>query len=238
MSRALWAGRIAGASVFPIAIGTFMYIDSQHQPPSQPTSSTNNNLRTMGTYNPTNPYTLLCSANNTTVTGESFLRDKRHWSLLYFGFAKCAEICPKSVEFMAEIAASVVQSQTQEDKIPMLRCAFVTIDPARDTVPVLNDFLLRHGTRHYKDVLKDVMKKNKNSNLHIQVPFEGYIGDDQATKAVAQQWKVFFSAPEIDEAKALGENYQLDHSSFVLLVSPEGKFVDFFTRDMPLDLVC
>jgi protein SCO1/2 len=56
------------------------------------------------------------------------------WTLMFFGYAQCPEICPKTLATMTELWKQV----------PMgLRFVFVSLDPKSDTVQNLSDFLGR-----------------------------------------------------------------------------------------------
>lgn len=54
---------------------------------------------------------------------------KGGWSLLYFGFTFCPDICPEELDKLAE-ALEIVDTT---DGAPSVTPVFVTIDPDRDT---------------------------------------------------------------------------------------------------------
>ena len=211
---ALWMGRLAGA-VLPPVVAYHMYHTSYYLYPSSSaysSSSPTGGLHPIG-QGPLE-YTLYAT-DSTTVTSHTFLKDNKHWSLLYFGFAKCAEICPSNVRYMADVSKALLGGGPSSSENISLAVAFVTLDPHRDSLSQLEAFLKQHSAQYLSG---------------LPTRFIGYRGDDASTKAIAQSWKVYFSVP--DDATPESE-YQMDHSSFVFLVSPKGKFVDFFTKDMP-----
>jgi protein SCO1 len=55
-----------------------------------------------------------------------------HPTLLYFGFTNCPDVCPITLATLAQIPASV---------LPDRQVVFVTIDPERDSAPVLRTYL-------------------------------------------------------------------------------------------------
>ena len=61
------------------------------------------------------------------------------WSLVFFGFTYCPEVCPTT---LAELAA--VQQQLG-DKAKDLQIVFISIDPQRDTPRQLKDYLSSDG---------------------------------------------------------------------------------------------
>lgn len=52
---------------------------------------------------------------------------------LYFGYSHCPDVCPATLANLAEVAAKVHS--------PDLRILFVSVDPERDTGPVLADYV-------------------------------------------------------------------------------------------------
>ncbi len=63
-------------------------------------------------------------------------RQHGHVVLLTFGFTHCADTCPATVAKLIRLTGSPQRSRDVE-------VAFVTIDPARDTVGVMHRFLAR-----------------------------------------------------------------------------------------------
>jgi protein SCO1/2 len=62
--------------------------------------------------------------------GESFgpARLKGHWSLLFFGFTYCPDICPTTMAFLNELVAKLDSDEAADTRVVM-----VSVDPARDT---------------------------------------------------------------------------------------------------------
>jgi protein SCO1/2 len=56
------------------------------------------------------------------------------WTLMFFGYAQCPEICPKTLITITELWKQVPQD---------LHFVFVSLDPESDTVQILRDFLGR-----------------------------------------------------------------------------------------------
>lgn len=55
--------------------------------------------------------------------------------------------------------------------------------------------------------------------------FIGLYGDYDATKAVCKKYRVYFSTPPNADPNG---DYLVDHSIFVYLMDPDGKFVEAF----------
>ncbi len=59
------------------------------------------------------------------------------WTLMFFGYAQCPEICPKTLITITELWKQVPQD---------LHFVFVSLDPESDTVQILRDFLGRFNS--------------------------------------------------------------------------------------------
>ncbi len=63
------------------------------------------------------------------------------WTLAFFGFSHCPDVCPLTVAEMARFGTALEGRQWGDD----LRLLFISIDPVRDTPQRLADFLRRVG---------------------------------------------------------------------------------------------
>lgn len=60
-----------------------------------------------------------------------------HWSLLFFGYSYCPDVCPVTLSVMEQ-----VQSQLQlQPGQPALQSLFITVDPQRDTTSHLAKYI-------------------------------------------------------------------------------------------------
>lgn len=64
--------------------------------------------------------------------GQTFTRDdlKGHWSLLYFGYLQCPDICPTTLQSLAKLRKLMAEAGQAAD-IPQM--VFVSVDPENDT---------------------------------------------------------------------------------------------------------
>lgn len=62
--------------------------------------------------------------------GAPFTRDAltNRWTLIFFGFTHCPDICPTTLAELAELKAQLVDTEANDLQVVML-----TVDPARDT---------------------------------------------------------------------------------------------------------
>lgn len=58
------------------------------------------------------------------------------WSLLFFGFTFCPDICPTTMAFLNEFVAELEGTEVQDTQVIM-----VSVDPARDTVEQLANYV-------------------------------------------------------------------------------------------------
>lgn len=120
-----------------------------------------------------------------------------HWSLLFFGFTNCPDICPTTLGVAAQ--AKKIAAEKAQDFPQVI---FISVDPERDKVEMLGDYI------QYFD--KD---------------FIGVTGDSNLIKALTLQMSVVYMKMPAEENDV--NNYQVDHSSALLLLNPEGKLVAF-----------
>ena len=65
--------------------------------------------------------------------------DNKQWKLVVFGFTRCSDICPRSVENLSKLV------RIASDKKISMGGVFVTIDPDRDTDSVLDRYTAPFG---------------------------------------------------------------------------------------------
>lgn len=63
---------------------------------------------------------------------------KGHWSLLFFGYGTCPDICPRTLSTVAALYQTMAH-----EKINGPGFYFVSLDPTNDTAPKLREFLAR-----------------------------------------------------------------------------------------------
>ena len=125
-------------------------------------------------------------------------------ALVYFGYTFCPDVCPM------DVARNVVAVEILADSGLTVKPAFITIDPARDTVDYLADFV---------------------ANNHPEMV--GLTGTAEQIAKAARAYKVYYR-------KQLSEDedyYLMDHSSFTYFMVPDVGFVDFLRSDLPPEVV-
>jgi protein SCO1/2 len=82
---------------------------------------------------------------------------------------------------------------------------FITVDPARDKAPVLKKYLSSFDPR-----------------------IIGLRGDGEETEAAAKAFHVYYRPVSLGNAQ-----YTMDHSGFLYLIDPKGKFSSLITGNLP-----
>jgi protein SCO1/2 len=115
--------------------------------------------------------------------------------LIFFGYTFCPDICPTELQTMSEVL------DTLGDDAEKIHPIFATIDPERDTAPVLADYL---------------------SNFHPR--FTGLTGTAGQIKDIAKTFGVFYSRVKSKNEPGQDKDYLMNHSSFIFLMDGAGKF--------------
>lgn len=111
-------------------------------------------------------------------------------SLVFFGFTYCPEVCPTT---LSDISLWLDGLGAEAD---LLNVALITVDPERDTIAALADYLTYFDPR-----------------------ITGYTGTPKEIARVAEAFRVRV------ERRPLGEDdYTMDHTSGVLLFRADGRF--------------
>jgi len=80
------------------------------------------------------PELQLVDGNNATFTRANL---QGHWSLLYFGYTTCPDICPTTLSTLAQVEKNL--SDMPEPKRPQV--VFVSVDPQRDTPAIVQRYV-------------------------------------------------------------------------------------------------
>jgi protein SCO1/2 len=122
--------------------------------------------------------------------------------LIYFGFTYCPDACPTALGVMD--AALDKLDVAAERVVPIL----ITVDPERDTPPVLKDYV---------------------SNFHPRMV--GLTGTPEQIAKVAKAYRVFYQKA----SGATGGDYLMDHTLLIYLMDGEGKYLANFTASATPD---
>ena len=110
-------------------------------------------------------------------------------TLLFFGFTHCPEVCPTTLSNLLNNIELVEKNKKN------YRVLFVTLDPGRDTINNLNDYL-----------------QNFNSSVI------GLTGELNEINKFAKNWNVYW------EKVSEGDDYTINHTATVFMINKEGNF--------------
>jgi protein SCO1/2 len=123
-----------------------------------------------------------------TVFDLSRLRDR--WSLLFFGFTSCPDVCPTTLASLARLRGQI---DAPEGTAPELQIVFVSVDPQRDVPQRLEQYV-----------------------KHFDARAVGVTGSEAGLTQLARQLGASFRV-EYREGAA---DYPVAHSTAVFLIDP------------------
>ncbi len=110
-------------------------------------------------------------------------------TMLYFGYTFCPDVCPLTMQNVAPALGKTGDAAKQ------IRFLFVTVDPKRDTMPVLKSYVGLFGPE-----------------------FVGLRGDADQLARLAKRFRIAYSVtPSDDPAK-----YEVTHSSAIYVFDRQG----------------
>ncbi len=138
----------------------------------------------------------LTDHNGRAVTDRTF---RGRFTLLYFGYTFCPDLCPTNLLTMADALEALGPDAAQVQPL------FVTVDPARDDLPALRDYMAHFGPH-----------------------FLALRGTPAQTRTVLKAWRVHRRKvpPEAD-----ADDYLVDHATLTFLMGPDGRFRTLFPHD-------
>ncbi|MEM7693193.1 MAG: SCO family protein [Pseudomonadota bacterium] len=125
------------------------------------------------------------------------------WMLVFFGFANCPDICPTT---LADL--SIVMDRLDEDA-ERVRPLFISIDPQRDTVAELANYVPRFDPR-----------------------IIGLTGTAEQIARTAKTFRIYYE--RLEEAAA-PDGYTMSHSSQLFLFDPKGGYVTSYSYGTPAE---
>jgi len=121
-----------------------------------------------------------------------------HWSLMFFGFTSCPDVCPVTLSALAQAEAKLSQGGPKK-LFDNLHVYFVSVDPDRDDQATLDRYVTAFSPR-----------------------FTGVTGTQEALAAFAQQLNVAFM--KVPDGKG---GYVVDHTGNIVVIDPKGRYVGF-----------
>lgn len=126
-----------------------------------------------------------------------------HWSILYFGFAHCPDVCPTALGLLS-VALPKIEALIPATEFDRLRGVMITVDPYRDNADLLKSF-----AKHYHP------------------SFVGLTGDLSEINKFTTEFGVFYDFPNGTNTTT---NYEVGHSSTFIVINPDGEFQAVLTE--------
>lgn len=128
--------------------------------------------------------------------GQPFTLDdlKGQWTIAFFGFTHCPDICPTTLATLSRVLDSLDESIREQTQVLL-----VSVDPARDTPEKLAKYL-----GYFND------------------EFIGVTGDFLEIMRFTRQVGVAFNKVVLED------DYTVDHTGNLVLISPEGYYQAFY----------
>lgn len=110
--------------------------------------------------------------------------------VVFFGFTQCPDVCPTSMTTLAEVKRLMV------DQGQKLQVLFITVDPERDTLPLLKEYM-----------------------TNFDPTFLALRPEPSELKAVADSFKIYYRKAE----GSTPTSYTMDHSAGKYVFDTEGR---------------
>jgi protein SCO1 len=165
-------GPVLAAVVLVAAIGSIAWLHQRHAP-------------TIG-----GPFQLIDTRSGRQVTDQDF---RGKWLLVFFGYTHCPDVCPTT---LSDIADALAKLGPLADRVQPL---FITVDPLRDTQPVLADYTAAFDPR-----------------------IIGLTGAPDQIAAAAKAYNIYYAK------RVVGDDYFMDHTATVQVMRPDGSYETFF----------
>ena len=136
-----------------------------------------------------------------THLGTSFTLDslKGKWSLLFFGYTNCPDVCPTTLQTLTQVDKQISENATDDHQMQVV---FVSVDPERDTPERLAQYV-----------------------PYFDQSFIGVTGKQTEINRLTQQLGILHMRVESND----DQNYLVDHTSSILLFNPSGELRALFS---------
>ncbi|KAJ2079314.1 Cu-binding protein [Coemansia sp. RSA 988] len=156
------------------------------------------NIESTGKADVGGPFELI-DQDGKTKTDKSF---KGRFTLIYFGFCHCPDICPDEMDKIGEALELLDRDPKTKDVVQPI---FITCDPQRDSPEAIKEYLKQFHPK-----------------------FVGLTGSIDQVRSACKGYRVYFSKPP---KVAENQDYLVDHSIFSYFMDPDGTFVDVYGKD-------
>ena len=121
------------------------------------------------------------------------------YSVMYFGFTFCPDACPTA---LGQMTTAIQQLPAEQQAA--IKPVFVTVDPERDTVEAVADYV----TLFSDDLL-------------------GLTGTQEQIDQIKSVYRVYSQKAQTEESS----DYLVDHSSYIYVMAPNGDYLKHFSHN-------
>ena len=125
------------------------------------------------------------------------------WTFMFFGYTHCPDVCPVALSLLKDVRTRLVNSGN-----PPPQVVFVSVDPLRDTLEVLGQYVPAYDPS-----------------------FFGVTGSDGELDPLIKHLGVFYQR----NRKGDSMNYSVDHSAGIYLIDPQGRLKAVFMPPVTAD---
>ncbi|WP_291849627.1 SCO family protein [Bradyrhizobium sp.] len=112
-------------------------------------------------------------------------------TLIFFGFTHCPDVCPTALFEISEVLKAMGKDADR------VNAYFVSVDPERDTVATMKDYLSSFDPR-----------------------LKGLTGEPQAVAKLLSAYRVYAKKVPLKDG-----NYTMDHTALIYLMDRNGQFI-------------
>jgi protein SCO1/2 len=123
-----------------------------------------------------------------------------HWSLLFFGFTNCPDVCPSALYDLNLVSEQLEASQGAGSAD--VQVVFVSVDPERDSPEKLSQYV-----------------------SYFNPGFIGVSGSNEQLAPMTMQMGIAY---RVEEHEAETERYEVYHSASIMLMDPRGRLHGVF----------
>ena len=121
------------------------------------------------------------------------------WSLMFFGYTHCPDVCPASLQMMSDMMAAIDDPDVSDS----INVYFVSVDPERDTAELLANYV----TYFNAEFIGATAAMDKLKPLTASLGIAHFIG----------------------ERTEGNPTYGVEHSSAIVLVNPKAEYAGIFS---------
>ena len=122
---------------------------------------------------------------------------KGQWSLIFFGFTTCPDVCPTTMALLGKVAERFKDHPYQGKPVQYV---MISVDPERDTPEQLTNYVNFYSPE-----------------------FVGVTGEVDMIRALGLTLNIAFAKVPLGE----NGDYTMDHSAYIVVINPAGQYHGF-----------